>query len=306
MVIMITGSTGYLGKNLVNYFIEEGHMIHGYARRWEPHESLQSIHGEHMYQYTDGDICSYEDLSQAVDECIPDLIIHAAAMKSVPSAEKNPSECIRVNIDGTKNVVRVAKERNIHVFHISTDKAVSPINLYGYTKAVAEKIVSSYHHGKNLRFGNVLGSTGSILTILEKVRYGELSEFKIFGDGESTRFYWSVNDAVNFVSTVINGVLEGHHSVFSVFIPKMKSFSIVDVVHSYLKVTNSDFTCSYSVERIGDKKHEQLNNPYEDIAWRDNVGCVFPSSEKFENIVTSETSVSFHNEIEGMIKHELQ
>lgn len=182
-----------------------------------------------------------------------DYVIHAAATKIVPTAEKNPEECIKTNIIGALNVIKASIDNKVKkVIALSTDKASSPINLYGATKLCSDKLfISKYYENLQtkfsvVRYGNVLGSRGSILPFFLSIK--EKNIFPLTHP-EMTRFFLSLEEAVSFVSFCLNEMKGGE-----IFIKKLPSILIKDLI----KVINSKPTIKIIGLREGEKIHEQM------------------------------------------------
>jgi UDP-N-acetylglucosamine 4,6-dehydratase len=216
-------------------------------------------------QYFIGDVRDRERLTRAFNGV--DIVVHAAALKQVPALEYNPLEAVKTNILGTQNVIDAALDRDVdHVITISSDKAVHPVNLYGATKLTAERLTtaSNAYRGKTgrtklsvVRYGNVIGSRGSFIELLEKQKAAGVVTLT---DERMTRF-WIHIDAVTKVVTDALERMEGGE----LFIPKMESTKIVDVV----KVIAPDAKVEIIGIRPGEKLHEILITEHEALRTRD-------------------------------------
>ncbi|OGR34986.1 MAG: UDP-N-acetylglucosamine 4,6-dehydratase (inverting) [Desulfovibrionales bacterium GWA2_65_9] len=182
-----------------------------------------------------------------------DFIIHAAAMKQVPAAEYNPTECIKTNITGAQNVVNMAADRGVKkVMALSTDKAANPINLYGATKLCSDKLFvaanafvgSSKTRFSVVRYGNVLGSRGSVVPLFERQR--ETGRLTVT-DPRMTRFWITREQGVQFVLRCMENMLGGE-----VFVPKLPSMNIMDLAEAIAPGCAVDITGI----RPGEKIHE--------------------------------------------------
>ena len=205
-----------------------------------------------------GDIRDLNRLNYALKEV--DIIIHAAALKQVVSAEYNPIEYINTNIIGTQNLMLSAINNNVKkVISLSTDKASSPINLYGATKLCSDKLVvaSNNYKGKNktlfsvVRYGNVMGSRGSIAKIFENLKK-ERKPF-IITEKNMTRFSLTMEDAVKFVVKSLQ-VMKGKE----IFVPKIPSYKILDLAKSF-----SPKKILYSGIRPGEKINEEMISKFD-------------------------------------------
>jgi UDP-N-acetylglucosamine 4,6-dehydratase len=258
----ITGGTGSFGqqfaKDLVKTKLAKKIII--FSRDEYKQLQLQETDfvkkNKEIFRFYLGDIRDLSRLDWALQEEI-DVVVHAAALKQVPATEYNPFETVKTNIIGTQNIVQVALKKNIDkTILISTDKAVSPINLYGSTKLTAEKLIisSNIFKGKRknkfsvIRYGNVMGSRGSVIPILLLQNKNVKSSFTIT-DKRMTRFNISLKEASNFVRKCIN-IMKGSE----IFIPKLPSYNILDLAKSI----NPQKKITYTGIRSGEKLHEEL------------------------------------------------
>src|SRR5688572_14555118 len=220
-VLLVTGGTGSFGQAFVRHVLNEyepGKII-VFSRDEQKHYAMQSALPDKRLRFFVGDIRDRDRLMRALAGV--DIVFHAAAMKHVPIAEYNPIEAIRTNIDGAANLIDAALERGVERFvALSTDKAVSPVNLYGATKLCMEKLLvaaNSYGAKKTrfdlVRYGNVVGSAGSVVPLFRKLRQqGKLT----ITDPAMTRFWIGMDRAVDLVLLALK---EGHGG--EVFIPKL-------------------------------------------------------------------------------------
>ena len=183
-----------------------------------------------MMRYFIGDVRDLERLTRACEDV--DVIIHAAAIKQVDTAEYNPEECIKTNVHGAQNVIKAALACRVHdVVALSTDKACAPINLYGATKLTSDKLFCAANNIKGskdirfsvVRYGNVMGSRGSVIPFFLRLRDEGAKELPIT-DMRMTRFNISLEAGVAMVMYAI-----GHHLGGEIFIPKIPSYHIKDV-----------------------------------------------------------------------------
>ena len=204
-------------------------------------------------RYFIGDIRDKDRLNWATKEV--DYIIHSAALKQVPTGEYNPFEVIKTNIVGSQNVVESAINNNVEkVISLSTDKAVSPINLYGASKLCADKLFISSNNIKGkkkisfsvVRYGNVMGSRGSVLP--EFLKQSQRGYFKIT-DKQMTRFNISLSEAVDMVIWTLDNAIGGE-----IIVPKIPSFRIIDLA----KTINNKLKFKLIGVRKGEKIHEDL------------------------------------------------
>lgn len=235
--ILITGGTGSLGRVLTKHIITSYPDLKKliiFSRDEQKQFQMAQEFSETQYpqiRYFIGDVRDFERLKRAFQEV--DFVIHAAAMKHVHIAEYNPEECIRTNVDGAQNVINAALETGVkRVVALSTDKACAPINLYGATKLTSDKlfIAANNIRGQNpirfsvVRYGNVMGSNGSVMPFfLKKRKDGVLP----ITDPNMTRFNISLQGGVDMVMFAMENALGGE-----LYVPKITSYKIVDVAEA--------------------------------------------------------------------------
>lgn len=226
--ILITGGTGFLGRRL-GLALKKEYRVILTGRNNKQNFMAQKFTGCEVLPL---DISNIEAVRDVVNETKPDIIIHAAATKFVDLAEKQPMECVDVNVLGSQNVARVAVDKDVEiVIGISTDKASPPVrNTYGLSKALMERVFCSMNRKKKTRFtcvryGNVAWSTGSVLTIWNKM----IKETGIIGTTgpEMRRFFFTVDDAVRLVLAALYNIDLVEGKVLSM---KMKAAQISDIL----------------------------------------------------------------------------
>lgn len=254
--ILITGGTGSFGRKCAEALVREYNpqrLIIFSRDELKQHEMRVSGFDQPCFRYFIGDVRDINRLQRAMVGV--DVVIHAAALKQVPACEYNPIEAVMTNVDGAKNVIEAALDCRVQrVLALSTDKAVNPINLYGATKLVAEKLfvqANSYRGGDPIRFatvryGNVVGSRGSVIPLfLEQRRSGRIT----ITDPQMTRFWITLDQGVRFVLHAIERMDGGE-----VFVPKIPSMRIVDLA----KAIAPDCAIENIGIRPGEKLHEVL------------------------------------------------
>ena len=201
-----------------------------------------------------GDVRDRDRLDFAFKDC--DVVIHAAAIKHVPFAEENPRECIKTKIMGAENVVHCALKNKVEkVLALSTDKASNPINLYGATKLCSDKIFTSAEQIKGsrkirfsvVRYGNVSGSSGSILETLKD--YSKNKKIFNLTDKNMTRFWITVEDALKFVLNCLDEMKGGE-----IFVPKLPSIKIIELIKLFKNIKKINVVGI----RAGEKLHESM------------------------------------------------
>tara|TARA_B100000401_G_C52811990_1_gene724369 strand:- start:1382 stop:2398 length:1017 start_codon:yes stop_codon:yes gene_type:complete len=254
--ILITGGTGTFGNKCVEILLKKYNpkKIVIFSRdEFKQFHMMKKFTSDKMRFFL-GDVRDYERLSMALKDI--DIVIHAAALKQVPQAETDPIECIKTNIIGTQNVISAAINSNkVKLVHaISTDKAANPINLYGSTKLCLEKVITAANNLTGTvkfsisRYGNVVGSRGSITTVFQDQLDKKLGYFTIT-DERMTRFWFNINKGVEFVLNNIQRTVGGE-----LFIPKLKSVRITDLAKSF----NPKYKLKFIGIRAGEKLHEYL------------------------------------------------
>ncbi|MFB3813282.1 MAG: UDP-N-acetylglucosamine 4,6-dehydratase (inverting) [Terriglobales bacterium] len=256
-VVLITGGTGSFGREFVARALAEKprKLIILSRDELKQHEMRRMFDeaGSSPIRYFLGDVRDRDRLMRAFAGV--DIVIHAAALKQVPACEYNPFEAVQTNILGAKNVIDAAIDRGVKkVLAISTDKAVNPVNLYGATKLCAEKVfvqANSYsgEHGCRFscaRYGNVLGSRGSVVPVFLKQRAtGEVT----ITDARMTRFWITLGQGVDFVRRCVELMHGGE-----VFVPKIPSMKLTDLA----RAVAPGCRVRYIGIRPGEKLHEVL------------------------------------------------
>lgn len=242
MRIFITGITGFLGRELARHLRDQA-TLGGLSR--DEHKIQKLTHNIPAWMFL-GDVTHPDDVSRAVLEFDPDFIVHAAALKIVPLSEQYPEGYIRTNVLGSMHVARVADKLGCSAVLVSSDKAVSPHNLYGVTKRAAEKIFLNYKKSV-VRYGNVFGATGSVYPLWKSLtRRGEPLAVT---DTTMTRFYISRQKAVEFVMEC--GQTPG------LWVPKLSAYGMGDFLTAFQNVHGQQKIEKIPV-RPGEKYHEVL------------------------------------------------
>jgi UDP-N-acetylglucosamine 4,6-dehydratase len=255
--ILLTGGTGSFGKALIGSLLSNPKfkgIIRIYSRdEFKQYQIQQLYPDDPRLRFFIGDVRDKDRLVRAMAGA--DIAIHAAALKQVTVAEYNPFEVVKTNILGSQNVVDAALDAKISkAILISSDKAVHPINLYGATKMVAEKIFiqGNIYSGKQktifsvCRYGNVLGSRGSVVPLfLKQMKKGTLT----ITHKDMTRFWITLPQATEFVEDCLASMHGGE-----IFIPKLPSVRIYELA----KAISPNATITYSGIRAGEKIHEEL------------------------------------------------
>jgi UDP-N-acetylglucosamine 4,6-dehydratase len=257
--ILITGGTGSFGNACTNRLL----TMHSPAKviifsrdefkQWEMAKKFEGVDKQQKLRFFLGDVRDPERLHRAFQGV--DYIIHAAALKQVPTAEYNPSECIKTNVDGAQNVINAAADRGVKkLVALSTDKACNPVNLYGATKLCSDKLFvaangffpSDETRFSIVRYGNVVASRGSVINhFLQQRATGCLT----ITDPRMTRFWITLEQGVDFVLDCFSRMVGGE-----IFVPKLPSMNILDLAKSICP------NCEATIIGIrpGEKIHEVM------------------------------------------------
>ncbi len=260
--VLITGGTGSLGKKLTRHILNNFPDVRRliiYSRDEQKQHVMSQEFPLHLFpqmRYFIGDIRDFNRLERALDDV--DYVIHAAAMKHVHIAEYNPDECVKTNIHGAQNVINACLKSTVsRVVALSTDKACAPINLYGATKLASDKLfvaANNYKGSKDIRFsvvryGNVMGSNGSVIPFfMKKKKEGRLP----ITSEKMTRFNISLQGGVDMVMHALE-----HAWGSEIFVPKIPSYNLMDVAEAVCP------GCEKMVIGIrpGEKIHEEMITP---------------------------------------------
>lgn len=280
-VILVTGGTGSFGKKFTEIILNKysPKAVRIFSRGEKKQMDMHSEFKDDRLRFLIGDVRDKDRLYRAMNGV--DIVVHAAALKQVPTCEYNPIEAIRTNVDGTINVIDAAIDNDVgKVIMISTDKAVHPVNLYGATKMTAEKLITqanAYAGGNKtkfscVRYGNVIGSRGSVIPLfLEQKKTGLLT----VTDESMTRFWITRDQGVKLVIDSLEKMNGGE-----IFIPEIPSMTVSDLADALAP----DVKRKVIGIRPGEKIHEILLT--EDEARH---------SRKFDNFFVIEPNFPFWN-----------
>ena len=269
--ILITGGTGSFGKEFIKTILDQYNprRVIVFSRDELKQFEMQQTFNDPAMRYFLGDVRDGPRLIQAMRGV--DYVVHAAALKQVPAAEYNPMECIKTNIHGAENVINAALENNIkQVIALSTDKAANPINLYGATKLVSDKLfvaannIAGGHRTRFsvVRYGNVVGSRGSVIPFFRKMIADGAEELPIT-DARMTRFWITLPEGVDMVLKSFKRMHGGE-----IFVPKIPSAYITDLA----KAMAPDLPIKVIGIRPGEKLHEimcPVDNAHQTIEFSD-------------------------------------
>ncbi|MGH2383495.1 MAG: UDP-N-acetylglucosamine 4,6-dehydratase (inverting) [Candidatus Limnocylindria bacterium] len=254
--ILVTGGTGSFGKAFVKTALEKtsARRLIVFSRdELKQYEMQQLFPADERLRYFIGDVRDYQRLYRAFHDV--NFVIHSAALKQVPAAEYNPFEAVKTNVHGAQNVIEAAIEQGVErVVALSTDKACSPINLYGATKLVSDKLFvagNAYAGGLKTRFsvvryGNVVGSRGSVVPLFRQLAPSGVLPIT---DERMTRFWITLEQGVLFV---MDSLLRMHGG--ELFVPKIPSMRVIDLAMAMAPKA----TLEYVGIRPGEKLHEEM------------------------------------------------
>ena len=255
--IFVTGGTGSFGKKFIKILLSkyQPKKVIVYSRDELKQFEMQQVYNQECMRYFIGDVRDAARLERAMYQV--DYVVHAAAIKQVPAAEYNPMECIKTNIHGAQNVIDAAIACGVNkVIALSTDKAANPVNLYGATKLCSDKLFTAANNlvGDRrtrfsvVRYGNVIGSRGSVVPFFKKLIADGAKELPVT-DERMTRFWLRLEDGVEFVLKNFQRMQGGE-----IFIPKIPSMRIVDLV----KAMAPELSMKVIGIRPGEKLHEVM------------------------------------------------
>ena len=263
--ILITGGTGSLGQALTARLLDmKVDTIRIFSRNEEKQIKMENKFNDKRLRFLLGDINDVERLQRALENI--DIVFHTAALKHVPKIEYNPFEAIKTNVIGSQNVINACLHENVEkAIAIGTDKAVSPLNTYGATKLLMEKLFVTANNFVDpkkyrtkfisVRYGNVFGSSGSVIPLfLEQIK--KMRKITIT-DPKMTRFSITMEQALDFI---LNATQSGKGS--EIFVPDIKSYSILTVRDALSEIFTSVDQEIVGI-RPGEKLHEELINKEE-------------------------------------------
>jgi UDP-N-acetylglucosamine 4,6-dehydratase/UDP-glucose 4-epimerase len=273
--VLITGGTGSLGTALTHRLLKEDvSIVRIYSRdEWKQTQMQEKIPDKRL-RFLIGDIREKDRLSRAMEDI--DIVFHTAALKHVPVAEYNPFEAIKTNVFGTQNVIESCLDNEVKMaLAIGTDKAVSPLNTYGATKLLMERMftAANFYKGAHktdflcVRYGNVLGSRGSVVPkFIEQMQNGGKITIT---DPRMTRFNITMKQAVDLIFRAIKNGKDGE-----VFIPKLKAYTVDELKNAIIEIAGKKIQVQKIPIRPGEKFHETLIN-------KDEIAYTFESKDDY-------------------------
>jgi len=253
--ILITGGTGSLGKALIKR-LKQNNRIIVYSRD-EGKQALEFGHDPSIIRVI-GDVRDFDKLNVTLQRHKVDYIIHTAALKRIDDMEFYPDECVKTNINGSENVARAALENKVKkCILVSTDKACQPVNVYGSSKFIAERIFTNYDYHSidtifaSVRYGNVIASRGSFIPLwLEMIK--NTQTLKVTSE-KMTRFLFTLDDAVDAVLGALENAKGGE-----VFVPQINSYTLPSCIKALEQILNKKANTNIVGLRPGEKLHEDM------------------------------------------------
>lgn len=272
--ILIFGGTGSLGKKLIKRLIDSNELIifsRDEAKHWTIKNEYNSHPKKDHLKFMIGDVRDKSRVYDAFELFKPDQVIIAAALKHVDTCEKSPYESILTNVVATKNIISAANkfasinlssnQKTLRVLYVSTDKACSPVNVYGMSKAISERLITSQPERNNCvflctRYGNVLESRGSIIPLF-KYQSKNSSHITVT-DPSMSRFVMTLDESVNLILSALHMGQNGE-----TWVPVLRAMNIGDLAEIYSNLSNKPIKIIGT--RPGEKKHEDLINESESV-----------------------------------------
>lgn len=269
MTVAVVGATGTLGNELLRKLPARGvKRIIAISRDELKQAKMKRIFPQAEWRI--GDIKDPFSITRAIPKGT-DVVFHVAALKRVETLEENPYEALQTNVIGTQNTLLAARSIGAHFVFSTTDKAVKPINAYGISKAMTEKILGQYEGVSMFRWGNITGSRGSVLDVfLEKLRRGEKVPVT---HTDMTRFWLDIGKACDYM-------IDNYNHESGVMIPEMKSAPVLDLAAACALVTRN---CGYGFETVGIRPGEKIHEDMTETVNSDNA--VRLSMDELTNLV---------------------
>ena len=280
--VLVTGGTGSFGKRFITRLLEEYNpaKVIVFSRDELKQSEMAMDFTDPRMRFFIGDVRDEERLRRAFNGV--DVVIHAAALKQVPAAEYNPDECVKTNVIGAMNIVNAALDRDIsHVVALSTDKAALPCNLYGATKLASDKLFTAANNLSGaegtkfgvVRYGNVIGSRGSVVPFFEKLVREGAKEIPIT-DTRMTRFWITLDQGIDLVFEALERMHGGE-----IFVKKIPSMNVVDLAEAVAPGLPHKIVGI----RPGEKLHELMcpeDSAHQTIEFKDHF-VIMPTTTSF-------------------------
>lgn len=321
--VLLTGGSGTLGRALTKKLLQlDVDTIRIFSRDEGKQVLMSTDFDDERLRFIIGDVRDKERIIMAMEDI--DIVFHIAALKQVPVAEYNPFEAVKTNVVGSQNVIDACMARNIEVaVAISSDKAVSPLNTYGATKLLMEKIFSAanFYKGKrkgiftNVRYGNVMGSRGSVIP--QFINSIKKSSSITITNSEMTRFNITLSQALDLILFAVDKAVGGE-----IFVPKLDAYRLGDLAEVMLELFGANSIINYSSIRQGEKMHESLINESEALYTIESEGTyiiaspsMYPQNiDRYRNVLkdcivgsysSDKVPVIGKKEIKHLIQHEI-
>lgn len=308
--ILIIGGTGSLGKKLVDRYLSNN-VLYVYSRDESKHWKMSLDYNKHSnLKFIIGDIRDYEKIQQTLLRVNPDIIILAAALKHIDLVEYETNECIATNLTGTQNVLNVIEtfqdKLNVKkVCFISTDKACSPVNIYGMTKSISECLmIEKAKEVPNIKFvvvryGNVLNSRGSIIPTLHEIGQSANYSNYTLTDERMTRFVMTLDQSVDLIE---HALIKGQSG--DIVIPKLISCRIVDMIELFSEKYNKPII--YGKIRPGEKMLESLINETQSMRLQTGTDGYMYIKPSYKNFISNEEIKDYNSKLNPLTKSELK
>ena len=262
--VLLTGGSGTLGRALAKKLLDQDvDTIRIFSRDEGKQVSMATEMTDHRLRFIIGDVRDRDRVIFAMEDI--DVVFHVAALKQVPVAEYNPFEAVKTNVIGSQNVIEACMAREVEfAVAISSDKAVSPLNTYGATKLLMEKIftAANYYKGTrktiftSVRYGNVMGSRGSVIP--QFINSIKNSSSITITDPNMTRFNITLSQALDLILNSLSKAIGGE-----IFVPKLDAYRLGDLARAVINIFNKNTVVNYTSIRQGEKMHETLINESE-------------------------------------------
>lgn len=279
-MILVTGGTGSWGQELTKQLLSfNPRELRIFSRNEYSQVNMQRRFNDSRLKFIIGDIRDYNAVNEACRDV--DVVFHLAALKHVPICEHQPEEALKTNVAGTENIIRASIEQKVkRVVDVSTDKAVDPVNLYGMTKAIGEKLMirandlSDYTRFVCIRGGNVLGTNGSVVPYFKEL----ISQGRdlTLTSHQMTRFFLTISEAIDLLLKAAEEAVGGE-----TFVMKMKACKIIDLAQVLInELSDRSIKVIETGIRPGEKLHEVLVSNYEvrnTVQFGDQYYVILPS-----------------------------
>ena len=310
--ILIFGGTGPLGNALTDYYIDNNEIIVYSRDECKQWEMKIRYHNNPKLSFHIGDIRDSHRVHDIIEKTRPNIIIIASAIKHIDICELSTHECIQTNLNGVKNILdcidnnkRIFKEFLETVCFVSTDKACSPVNIYGMSKAMSEVLmIEKAYYLKDfkfvcVRYGNVLNSRGSIIPFLHKLGQDNTVENFSLTHPDMTRFIMTLEQSVNLINHAINNCESG-----DIVVPKLEAMKIVDLLDIFSEIYNKPYVLTKL--RPGEKLAEALINETQSMRMIIDTDGYHIIKPNYSGIITNELPTEYNSNMGIINKDELR